>query len=54
MVGVFLAFVIHKARNEFSRTVEQAKNDTLLQGQAPAAAESLSTLIWSWFRFSGF
>jgi len=34
MIGAFLAFVIRKAREEFTRTVEQIKNEVL----SPACA----------------
>ena len=36
MIGAFFAFVIRKAREEFSRTVEQARDDMLLLGPAMA------------------
>ena len=41
MIGAFLAFVIRKAREEFSRTVEQARDDMLSPGLA-MAADSIS------------
>jgi len=34
MVGAFLVFVISRARAEFSRTVEQARDDALLPGSS--------------------
>jgi len=37
MIGAFLAFVIRKAREEFSRTVEQARDDVLSPGLVMAA-----------------
>jgi len=38
MIGVFLAFVVRKAREEFSRTVEQARDDVLLTGSEITAS----------------
>jgi len=44
MVGMFLAFVIRKAREEFSRTMEQARDDALLLGPT-SAADSKSVMV---------
>ena len=36
MTGAFLAFVVRKAREEFSRTVEQTGDNVLLPGMMTA------------------
>ena len=44
MIGAFLAYVVRKAREEFSRTVDQVRDDVSLPGSA-VAANSTSKLF---------